>query len=433
MDWKVEWKKLALIVAVFGLFYYLPMESERFSNAVGESLALAKDYAREHVIFCLVPAFFIAGAVSVFVSQASVMKYLGARANKVVAYGVASVSGTILAVCSCTVLPLFAGIYRMGAGLGPATAFLYSGPAINVLAIILTARLLGTELGIARAVGAVLFSVVIGLSMHFIYRKEVKDSRPEMVMPEDKSERPLYQTGIYFGLMIGILVFANWAKPKGGEDGGVWGAIYWAKWIITAVLSGGLGVVLVKWYNVSMKGMLLVGGIVLAGAIVFYGRPATVFCIGIVGLSLVTGRDKGEAGQWLSSSWVFAKQILPLLFFGVLVAGFLLGRPGNEGIIPSKWVEAAVGGNSVRANVLAAVAGAFMYFATLTEVAIIQVLMGAKMGKGPALSLLLAGPALSLPNMLVIRSVMGTQKTVVYVGLVVVMASLSGIIYGMLF
>lgn len=435
MNFKSEWKKLAVIAVVFGGCYFLPIESARFGNAVGESLALVKDYAREHVVFCLVPAFFIAGAVGVFISKGSVVRYLGAGANKFVAYSVASVSGTILAVCSCTVLPLFAGIYRMGAGLGPATAFLYSGPAINVLAIVLTARLLGLELGIARAVGAILFSVVIGLLMQLIFGRGEKPETTEMVLPEgEKNERPLYQTAVYFGLMVGILVIANWAKPKdGAEATGVWQAIYSVKWVVTGLLSVGLGVVLVKWYKVSVKWMVIIGAVVAAAAIVFYGKPVVVFGVGIVGLSLIMGRDKGEGGKWLESSWGFAKQILPLLFFGVLVAGFLLGRPGHEGIIPSRWVEAAVGGNSIRANVFAAAAGAFMYFATLTEVVILQGLMGAGMGKGPALALLLAGPALSLPNMLVIRSVMGTQKTVVYVGLVIVMASVSGIVYGMLF
>jgi uncharacterized membrane protein YraQ (UPF0718 family) len=158
-----------------------------------------KWYAQEHVILCLIPAFFIAGAIGVFVSQASVMKYLGPKANKALAYGVASVSGTILAVCSCTVLPLFAGIWRMGAGLGPATAFLYSGPAINVLAIVLTARILGLELGIARAVGAIVFSIVIGLAMHFIYRKE-EHAKAEAAaqMPEPDVKRPLWQTTFLF-------------------------------------------------------------------------------------------------------------------------------------------------------------------------------------------------------------------------------------------
>ena len=214
MNWKNEWKPLLLIVAVFLGIYYLPVGTQRFDNSINESLSLTRWYAQEHVLLCLVPAFFIAGAIGVFVSQASVMKYLGARANKVLAYGVASVSGTVLAVCSCTVLPLFAGIRTMGAGLGPATAFLYSGPAINVLAIILTARILGFELGVARAVGAIAFSIVIGLIMHFIYRKEENQhAQAQMAMPEAPAGRPLWQTTIYFAMMIGVLVFANWGKP----------------------------------------------------------------------------------------------------------------------------------------------------------------------------------------------------------------------------
>jgi len=391
MSWKSEWKKLVLIVAVFVACFYLPVGKLRFDNAVTESLALVKDYAQNHVLLCLVPALFIAGAISVFISQASVMKYLGPRANQPLAYGVASVSGTILAVCSCTVLPLFSGIYKMGAGLGPATAFLYSGPAINVLAIILTARVLGLQIGIARAVGAVLFSVVIGLVMHLIYRREqLEKANNQMAFPQpEKGKRTLWQEALYFAGMVGILVFANWARPTTGA--GLWSQIYSVKWIVTGILAIALLFMLARWFR------------------------------------------KGELNQWVEASWGFAKQILPLLFLGVVIAGFLLGRPGYEGIIPSAWVAKAVGGNSIWANLFAAVAGAFMYFATLTEVPILQGLIGAGMGKGPALALLLAGPALSLPNMLVIRSVMGTQKTIVFVLLVVVMATISGIVFGAFF
>ncbi len=387
MNLKTDWKKPAIIIAVFLGCYYLPIGTVRFDNAITESLHLVKWYAQEHVLLCLVPAFFIAGAISVFVSQASIMKYLGAKANKVLAYAVASVSGTILAVCSCTVLPLFAGIYKMGAGLGPATAFLYSGPAINVLAIILTARVLGLEIGIARAAGAIVFSVVIGLLMHLIYRKEeLEKANSQIAMPQVQVKRPLWQNAMYFVTMVGILVFANWGKPT--ETTGVWHAIYSAKWIVTGIFAVILVFVLAAWFK------------------------------------------KSELGRWCFASWDFAKQILPLLFFGVIIAGLLLGRPGNEGLIPSTWVSSAVGGNSLRANFFASVAGAFMYFATLTEVPILQGLMGAGMGKGPALALLLAGPALSLPNMLVIRSVMGTQKTIVFVSLVVIMATISGMFFG---
>ena len=431
MNWKKEWKALAVIVAVFLGCFYLPVGTKRFDSAVMESLHLAKWYAQEHVLLCLVPAFFIAGAISVFVSQASVMTYLGARANKVLAYGVASVSGTVLAVCSCTVLPLFAGIYRMGAGLGPATAFLYSGPAINVLAIVLTARVLGLELGVARAVGAIVFSVVIGLLMHLIYRaEETRKANAQAAMPEPEVARPLWQNGLYFAAMVAILVFANWGKPGGTT--GLWQAIYSAKWLITGAAAAAFAVILVLWFGLTWWKMVLVGVPTALLAALFPGEPMIAFAAAVVGLSAVTSTGGGEAGEWFASSWGFAKQILPLLFFGVLVAGALLGRPGHEGLIPSGWVEGAVGGNSVWANLFAAVAGAFMYFATLTEVPILQGLLGAGMGKGPALALLLAGPALSLPNMLVIRSVMGTGKTLVYVALVVAMATLSGVIFGAL-
>lgn len=390
MGTKKELKIFAIIAVVFLGCFYLPVGMVRFDNAITESLQLVKWYAKEHVLLCLVPAFLIAGAISVFVSQASVMKYLGAGANKILAYSVASVSGTILAVCSCTVLPLFAGIYKMGAGLGPATAFLYSGPAINVLAIILTARVLGVKLGIARAAGAILFSVVIGLLMHFIFRREEAEKTiAQMNIPEEKVQRSLWQNAFYFASMVGVLVFANWARPA--ENSEVWAGIYSAKWIITGVCLVSLAIFLLLWFSMA------------------------------------------EVRNWVGASWTFTKQILPLLLAGVIVAGFLLGRPGREGIIPSQWVTRAVGGNLIEANLFAAVAGAFMYFATLTEVPILQGLIGAGMGQGPALALLLAGPALSLPNMLVIRSIMGTKKTVVFVLLVIVMATISGILFGAFF
>jgi hypothetical protein len=439
MDWKKEWKPLAIIIAVFAVSYYLPVDwlqaSRRVENAIWESLHLVKWYAREHVLLCLVPAFFIAGAVGVFVSQAAVMKYLGPKANKVLSYGVASVSGTVLAVCSCTILPLFAGIYRMGAGLGPASAFLYSGPAVNILAIVLTAAVLGPEMGIARAVGAVFFAVVIGLCMHFFYRKE-EEAKLEAAaeMPEPEVKRPLWQTTLYFAAMVGILVFANWGKPD--SPTGLWHAIYASKWWITSGFSLALAVMLVLWFGVGRVRMLVAALPVLVLALIFPQYPALPFVAGTIGLSVLTatgGEKGGELQEWFTTSWDFAKKILPLLFFGVLIAGALLGRPEYEGLIPSPWIAGLVGGNSLWANLFASVVGAFMYFATLTEVPILQGLMGAGMGKGPALALLLAGPALSLPNMLVIRSVMGTRKTLVFVSLVVVMATISGLIFGTFF
>jgi len=385
-----ESKKFLLMITGFLACFYLPVELLPFRNPVFEAFALARWYAREHVLLCLVPAFFIAGAISVFVSQASVIKYFGARANKFLAYSVASVSGTILAVCSCTVLPLFSGIYKRGAGLGPATAFLYSGPAINVLAIIMTARILGWQLGLARAVGAVLFSVAIGLLMHLIFIKEerARHTTGDLVAGEEKEERSLLKNSFYFASMVGFLVFANWAKPQ--ENTGLWAFIYSIKWYLSAGFLVLIGIMLIRWFK------------------------------------------KNEITDWVSASWTFAKQIMPLLLAGVVVAGLLLGRPGHEGLIPSWIIEKAVGGNSLLSNFFASIVGAFMYFATLTEVPILQGLIGSGMGKGPALALLLAGPALSLPNMLVIRGVIGTKKTVVYVSLVVVMATISGILFGVI-
>jgi uncharacterized membrane protein YraQ (UPF0718 family) len=431
--WKLEWKPLLWIVGGFLLCFYLPVEiiqnSEQLKNAFFESLYLVRWYAQEHVLLCLIPAFFIAGAISVFISQDSVMKYLGANANKILAYSVASVSGTILAVCSCTVLPLFAGIYRMGAGLGPATAFLYSGPAINVLAIILTARILGLPLGIARAVGAISFSVIIGLLMAFIFRKEeLEKIESQAGFPEPAVMRPLWQNALFFAVMVGILVFANWAKPA--EMMGTWAAIYVAKWWITGGLAIALAALLVIWFELNFGKVILVAAVTIVLAFQFSTQPMIAFAAGVIGLSWLTSTNKNEAGEWFQSSWDYAKQILPLLLMGVVVAGALLGRPGQEALISSEWITWAVGGNSIFSNFFAALAGAFMYFATLTEVPILQGLIGNGMGQGPALALLLAGPALSLPSMLVIRSIMGTKKTVVFVSLVVVMATLSGIMYG---
>ena len=432
MSWRDEWKWLALGSGAFLLIFFLPVGTARFDGAVLEAFHLLKWYAREHVLLCLIPAFFIAGAITVFVGQASVMKYLGPGANKALAYAVASVSGTVLAVCSCTVLPLFAGIYKRGAGLGPATAFLYSGPAINVLAIVLTARVLGFELGVARAIGAIVFSVVIGLAMHALFRAE-EHARTQALpeAPPVATARTLGQEATYFASLVGILVFANWAEPS--SPWGLWSTVFAHKWLLTSLLGLGLAVVLVRWFHVRALHVVAVAVATLAAALAVPSVPLVPFAVATAGLSAVTSRAGGEAGDWFAATWEYAKQITPLLLFGVLIAGALLGRPGHEGLIPSDWVSRSVGGNSLAANLFASVAGAFMYFATLTEVPIVQALLGSGMGKGPALALLLAGPALSLPSMLVIRSVLGNTKTLVYVALVVGMATTSGMLYGCLF
>ncbi len=432
MEKKKELKIALGLGAVFALFYFLPVGHVRFDRSVTEALELTKWYAREHVVLCLLPAFWIAGAIAAFVSQGSVMRYLGPKAPKPLAYGVGAVSGTILAVCSCTVLPLFAGIYRMGAGLGPATAFLYSGPAINALAIIMTSKILGAQLGTARAVSAIVFSVVIGLIMAFLFRKEEREKVAKAVyIPASEGDRPLWKTALFFGNLVAILIFANWSA--GGQTSGFFALLYGAKWWITSALTVSFAVWLWRWFGVAVWRLILVAVAIGLTTGLTDGSAMWAVFVGILGLAWLTAGRDDEAGEWFEQSWSYAKQILPLLLGGVLVAGLLLGRPGQEGLIPSDWIAHAVGGNSIGANLFASVAGAFMYFATLTEVPILQGLMGNGMGNGPALSLLLAGPALSLPNMLVISSVIGPKKTVTYVTLVIVMATLTGWIYGMIF
>ena len=384
-----DWKKLLLMVAVFLAAYFVPFGHPQVANSILEAFHMLQEYAREHVLHCLVPALFIAGAIANFLSQGAVMQYFGAQASKWVSYSVASVSGVILAVCSCTVLPLFAGIYKRGAGLGPAIAFLYSGPAINLLAIILTARILGWELGLARAIGAIVFAIVIGLLMALLFRKE-EAKRAQESMPEietETSSRNAWQNVSYFLVLVLILVFAAWSRPQ--DPVGFFNAVWLVKWYITAGLLLLLAFMVVRWFKAE------------------------------------------ERRDWVATTWEFSAQILPLLFAGVLVAGLLMGRPESDaGLIPAHYIAGLVGGNSIFANLFASVAGAFMYFATLTEVPILQGLLGAGMGQGPALALLLAGPALSLPNILVIRSVLGNKKTLAFVTLVVVMATLSGLLYG---
>lgn len=389
---KQEWspnKKLSLVFGVFLAAYFIPWEAPRLLGATNEAFLMLGEYAKAHVLLCLVPAMFIAGAITVFLNQRAVMRYLGPDANRLTAYGVASVSGAILAVCSCTVLPIFKGIYKKGAGLGPAVSFLYSGPAINILAIVLSAKVFGWKLGLARTVGALLFSVVIGFLMALIFRKEDKRRAADARMfakPDEKPARSLGQMVVYMASMIGILVFVNWANSKGGSA--VWDAIYSAKYWITGAFALVLVYTLVKWFT------------------------------------------KDERVEWVVATRDFALQILPLLFGGVLLSGFFLGRPGHDALIPSAWIGSLLGGNSPFANFVASLAGALMYFATLTEIPIVQGLLGAGMGQGPALALLLAGPSLSLPSILVIAGELGWKKTLTYTGLVVVLSTLAGMAFG---
>ncbi len=447
METKKEFKILLWIAVIFGVAFFLPIESARFNTAIAATLDLVKWYAREHVILCLLPAFFIAGVISVFVSQGSVLRYFGANAKKWLAYTVAAVSGTILAVCSCTILPLFSSIHKRGAGLGPAIAFLYSGPAINILAIILTARILGFEMGVARTIGAVSFSVIIGIAMSLIYRKEEKDKREEQMhieMPPEK--RPMWQTSFHFFTLVLILVFANWGSPASGDTSSAWYYIWTYKWFITGFFSLLLGYSLIYILKIKRQWVLTAAiatavSVLIASNFIDNAKlaPLVPMIVGIAALSTITLLDKKDEDnkEWTISSWGFAKQILPLLAIGVVTAGFLLGSTHDgqsiAGVIPNEWIQWLVGGNSVFSNLFASIVGAFMYFATLTEVPILQGLIASGMGKGPALALLLAGPSLSLPNMLVIRGVLGNLKTAVYVLLVIVMATISGLIYGSIF
>ena len=384
-----EQTKLLLIILVFLACYYVPWSHPTIREAGLEAFMMLQEYAQKHVLTCLIPAFFIAGAIAVFVSQAAVLKYFGATAKKILSYSVASISGSVLAVCSCTVLPLFAGIYTRGAGIGPATAFLYSGPAINVLAIVLTGRILGWQMGLARAVCAVIFAVVTGLLMAFFFRyDDAARTTGQIYVPDDEDKgRTLIQDALYMLTMVMILVFAAFARPAASSTG-LWNIIFAAKWYVTAFLLILLFIMLKSWFT------------------------------------------KEERLNWVLSTWGFMKQIFPLLGAGVLVAGFMLGRPGHSALIPEHYIQILVGGNSLWANLFASVSGALMYFATLTEVPILQGLIGAGMGKGPALALLLAGPALSLPNMLVIGGVMGVKKTFTFCLIIVVLSTIAGMFYG---
>jgi len=432
MSARGEIRSLTLIAGIFLVVYFAPVGSPRLGGALVEALSFARTYAREHMLFGLLPAFFIAGAIAALVSKGAIMKYLGARAKRSIAYGVASISGSVLAVCSCTILPLFAGIYARGAGLGPATTFLYAGPAINVLAIILTARVLGAQIGIARAAGAVGFSIVVGLVMHVLFRgEEVARAEASVAEPEPDAHRPVSQSLLLFATMIAILALVNWGQSPGAS--GLGRFIYRAKWILAGVAGIALAVQVKLWFRLSavLIGAAVAPAVVLALALP--GRPLPAFLLGIAGLVFVTWRGGSESRTWLDESWSFAKRILPLLFAGILIVGFLLGRPGHEGLVPTEWITRLVGGNSLRSTIVAALSGGLMYFCTLTEVPIVQGLMGSGMGKGPALAFLLAGPAVSLPNVLIMRSVVGTRKTVVYLALVVTMATVAGFAFGAVF
>jgi len=429
-----DWKKMAVLVAVFLVAYFLPLGSGTVTNAILEAFRLLQWYAINHTLACVVPAMFIAGAIATFLSQASVMRYLGPRANRPLAYTVASVSGIVLAVCSCSVLPMFAGIYTMGAGLGPASAFLYSGPAINVMAIFLSARVLGLDLGVARAVGAVVFAFVIGLAMALVFRRsEKKRADVAMQMPEPPhSPRPLWKTALYFLCMILFLVFSDWYNTNDVtitmNDGTV---------VEANIRYSTQDALDIQQYEADGQLGTDVRRLSLGEVAQVEPKPGFVMTVhgikwylaGAMGLAVLVmlwrwfSRD--ETKQWMQATWDFGLMIVPLLFGGVFVTGFI------GALIPETYVATLVGGNGLIANFVAAFVGMIWYFATLTEIPIVEMLLRLGMGRGPALALLLAGPALSLPSILVIYKIVGFKKTFMFCLLTVVMSTLVGWIFGM--
>jgi uncharacterized membrane protein YraQ (UPF0718 family) len=431
---KRELKIFAALAGIFLAAYFLPLSNPKIQDAIGESFRLLQWYARNHTLPCIVPALFIAGAIITFLSQSSVMRYLGPKANPILAYGVASVSGCVLAVCSCSVLPMFAGIYQLGAGLGPASAFLYSGPAINVLAIFLSARVLGLPLGVARAVGAVVFSVAIGLLMAVIFRKaERAKAEAALQMPEsEKPRRHIGKTALYLGCMIMFLIFSDWFNPGNvtvtTADGRTFNAVVLneTKDAVRFQLEQDLG-------DLKAGDKITLSKPDIARTVDRESWVMTVYHIrwylaGLCALAvlLMTWRwfEKDEIRTWLHNTWDFAKLLVPLLYGGVFIVGFV------SVLLPEKQVAQWVGDNSLRSNLVASVIGAFWYFATLTEIPITQALMKLGMHNGPVMALLLAGPALSLPSILVIRKFMGNVKTTVFVILVVVMSTIVGMFFG---
>jgi uncharacterized membrane protein YraQ (UPF0718 family) len=431
---KKELKIFAALVGIFLVAYFLPLGNPKTQQAIYEAFRLLQWYARNHTLACIVPALFIAGAIITFLSQQSVMKYLGPKANPILAYGVASVSGCVLAVCSCSVLPMFAGIYQLGAGLGPATAFLYSGPAINVLAIFLTARVLGFDIGVARAVGSILFAVIIGILMAIIFRQsEKKKIEAALQMPEpEKPSRSIVKNGLFLATMILFLIFSDWFNPGKvtvtTTDGRTFSAVVLneTKDAVRFQLEQDLG-------DLKAGDKLNLPKLDIAKTADRENWVMTVYHIrwylaGLCGFAVILMAwrwfAKNELRLWMSNTWDFAKMLVPLLYGGVFVVGFI------SVLLPEKQVAGWVGDNSLRSNLVASVIGAFWYFATLTEIPITQALMGLGMHKGPVLALLLAGPALSLPSILVIRKIMGDVKTIVFTALVIVMSTIVGMFFG---
>ncbi len=431
---KRELKIFAALSTIFVIAYILPLGNPKVQEAIQEAFRLLQWYARNHTLACVVPALFIAGAIITFLSQSSVIRYLGPKSNPILAYAVASVAGCVLAVCSCSVLPMFAGIYSLGAGLGPATAFLYSGPGINILAIFLSARVLGFSIGAGRFIGAVIFSVVIGLAMAAVFRKGEKvKAQAAMQMPEpEKPHRHIGKTAVFLACMILFLVFSDWYNPGNVTVQTADGLNF--KAVVIHETRDAVRFQLEQDLNQSKLGDKItlpksdIAGMQEQKSWVITVHHIKWYMAGLMGLlvALMAWRwfEKDELREWMHNTWDFAKLLVPLLFGGVFVVGFV------STLLPEKQVAQWVGDNSLRSNLVASVIGAFWYFATLTEIPITQALMKLGMHKGPVMALLLAGPALSLPSILVIRKVIGNTKTIVFILLVVVMSTIVGMLFG---
>lgn len=428
-------KKLYWIIGIFIIMYFLPLGNPKVSNAIFEAFKLLQWYIINHTLACVVPAMFIAGAIATFLSQSSVMRYLGPDANRALAYTVASVSGVVLAVCSCSVLPMFAGIYTMGAGLGPASAFLYSGPAINIMAIFLSARVLGFDIGLARAIGAIGFAFVIGLSMAFIFKKsEHARNKAAMAMPPvPKPTRPLWKTGLYFLCLIMFLVFSDWYNTNDvtitmKNDAAVKASVQYATQDFIEVKEYKAdGTRAIDAMRLERKDIAKItpedNFVMRVHAVKWYLAGLMLLAILIM---LKKWFTRTEIKEWMTATWDFGMMIIPLLFGGVFVTGFV------GGILPEKAVAAFVGGNGFLSNFVASTIGALWYFATLTEIPITEMLMRLGMGKGPALALLLAGPTLSLPSILVINKIIGWRKTLAFCALTVAFSTIVGYVFGMM-
>lgn len=431
---KKELKIFTTLTSIFLVAYFLPLGSPQVSKAILEAFNLLQWYARNHTLACVVPAMFIAGAISTFLSHGSVLRYLGPRANRTLAYGVGAVAGFILAVCSCSVLPMFAGIYTLGAGLGPASAFLYSGPAINVMALFLTPRVLGIDLGIARAIGAVTFAIVIGLLMAFIFRREeVSRNHAAMQLPDPPpSPRSLWQTTLFFVCLVLFLVFSDWYSTNDVtirlKDGTQITANvkYQTRDTLDIQAYEPDGHLSTEVRRLRFDELTSIEPVPSWTTTIHGNRWYLAGLMGLAVLFMVwRWFEREEVKQWMTATWDFGKQIVPLLFGGVFITGFV-----GE-LIPERYVATLVGGNSLLSNFAASFIGMIWYFATLTEIPIVEVLTRMGMGRGPALSLLLAGPALSLPSILVLISIMGPKKTFVFSALTVVMSTTVGWIFGM--